>query len=473
MYSGGFRPNDNLQYPSKGREERPDSWSNRINEHSKGHVEERRDKGRISKFEPARPIDHPREIEEEMKRSVSRNRESRSPRRDRSPLRERFKRHSPSPGSPRRSWALEKRRSPEDTDVPPPPSWPGQNHSRLLKDIRDKREHFPQRVEETRGVTWDMNKYEPIQGEGREIRTITGDRRTFEPPLITVRKDLEKWKPMENDSPKRSPPRYKPEENERALRKKDIESRFEDFRTQDERRACSDRGFEEPRRDEERRFKSDYTDAAELSKIKEELTRRIEKKTEILKKQEELQNEIEDVYKRASDFTKKVEYKKCDRRQSDYKEHRRRDDLDPKEFDLPTLTRLKEERRDRNYDRVESRKKGKDETLRPDAPKIDGIRVKRHKAAEAIADKIFDKFGGMLPKDIANCVKNELKFFILKILKRIFGEEDVSFIEMIIKFNSKHSTKDEEDIYDSILAGFPNQFRNLKRPAKGEDAFGF
>lgn len=52
-----------------------------------------------------------------------------SPRsRSRSPVKDRFRRHSPSPRSPRRSWALEKRRSPEVVrEPPPPPLWPGQN----------------------------------------------------------------------------------------------------------------------------------------------------------------------------------------------------------------------------------------------------------------------------------------------------------------------------------------------------------
>lgn len=45
--------------------------------------------------------------------------------RSRSPVKDRFRRHSPSPRSPRRSWALEKRRSPEILP-PPPPLWPGQ-----------------------------------------------------------------------------------------------------------------------------------------------------------------------------------------------------------------------------------------------------------------------------------------------------------------------------------------------------------
>ncbi|XP_047508849.1 uncharacterized protein LOC125052213 isoform X3 [Pieris napi] len=466
-YSGGFRQNENVRYTTKGREERADPWSNRVGEHNKSHPEDRRDMGRMAKFEHPRSIEHSRVMEDEVKRSSSRNRESRSPRRDRSPIRDRFKRHSPSPRSPRRSWALEKRRSPEDAVVPPPPIWPGQDHN-AIKDIREKRKPYPTQAQASRGPTWDMNKYEPTIDERREIRTTADDRRVF--ASIQVRKDLEKWKPIGNDSPKLSPPRYKPEENERALRKRDIEIRHQDHRMQDnERKIRPERKeFEEPRRDDERHYKTAFTDASELSKIKEELTRRIEKKSEILKKQEELQKEIEDVYKRAADFTKKAEYRKGDRRHDDYNEQRKRDDLDPKEFDLPTLTRLKEERRERYYEREDMRPESRDKISRHEDSRADDGSEKRNKACEAITDKILEKFGGMLPKDILLRVQKEMKLAVRKILNRMFGDEDVSFIEMIIKFNSKHSTKDEEDIYDRVLSSFPYQFKNIKRPAKDE-----
>ncbi|CAH4037488.1 uncharacterized protein LOC123717447 isoform X1 [Pieris brassicae] len=468
-YSGGFRQNENVRYANKGREERADPWTNRVGEHNKSHAEDRRDMGRMAKFELPRSIEHSRVMEDEVKRSSSRNRESRSPRRERSPIRDRFKRHSPSPRSPRRSWALEKRRSPEDAEVPPPPIWPGQDHS-AIKDIREKRKPYPAQAQASRGPTWDMNKYEPTLNERREIRTTADDRRVFERPSIQVRKDLEKWKPIGNDSPKLSPPRYKPEENERALRRRDIEIRHQDHRMQDnERKIRPDRKeFEEPRRDDERHYKSAFTDASEFSKIKEELTRRIEKKSEILKKQEELQKEIEDVYKRAADFTKKAEYRKGDRRHDGYKEQRSRDDLDPKEFDLPTLTRLKEERRERYYEREDTRPESRDKISRHEDSRADDASEKRNKACESITDKILEKFGGMLPKDILLRVQKEMKVAVRKILNRMFGDEDVSFIEMIIKFNSKHSTKDEEDIYDRVLASFSYQFKNIKRPAKDE-----
>ncbi|XP_022130507.2 uncharacterized protein LOC111004014 isoform X3 [Pieris rapae] len=467
-YSGGFRQNENVRYATKGREERAEPWSNRVGEHNKSHAEDRRDMGRMAKFELPRSIEHSRVMEDEVKRSSSRNRESRSPRRDRSPIRDRFKRHSPSPRSPRRSWALEKRRSPEDAEVPPPPIWPGQDHT--IKDVREKRKPYAVQTQDSRGPTWDMNKYEPTLDECSQIRTTADDRRVFGRGLIQVRKDLEKWKPIGNDSPKLSPPRYKPEENERALRRKDLEIRHQDHRMQDsERKIRPERKeFEEPRRNDDRHYKTAFTDASELSKMKEELTRRIEKKSEILKKQEELQKEIEDVYKRAADFTKKTEYRKGDRRHDEYKEPRSRDDLDPKEFDLPTLTRLKEERRERYYERQDTRPDSRDKISRHEDSRADEASQKRNKACEAITDKILEKFGGMLPKDILLRVQKEMKLAVRKILLRMFGDEDVSFIEMIIKFNSKHSTKDEEDIYDKVLSSFPYQFKNIKRPAKDE-----
>lgn len=58
--------------------------------------------------------------------------------RSRSPIKDRYRRHSPSPRSPRsprRSWALEKRRSAEEIrEPPPPPLWPGQDTEDKTKD---------------------------------------------------------------------------------------------------------------------------------------------------------------------------------------------------------------------------------------------------------------------------------------------------------------------------------------------------
>ncbi|CAK1549176.1 unnamed protein product [Leptosia nina] len=478
MYADGFRPIDKLQY-TQGREDRIDRWSNREQKIRKVHDEER---GRMTKFEPARPMEIPRIIEKELKRSRSRNRESRSPRRDRSPLRDRYKRHSPSPRSPRRSWALEKRRSPEDAKVPPPPSWPVEESQRM-KDCHDKRQSYSKRIDEPRGPVWDINKYESKFEDQRDNRS-GDDRRNFEHANIASRKDAAKWKAVGNDSPKRTPPRYNPEKNERTLRRNEVDARHEERRHEESRMRLNRREFEENRREpDDRRYGSEFKDASELAQLKQDLSRRIEKKSEILKKQEELHKEIEDVYKRAVDFTKKAEmYKKSDRsRERDYNNERHRDEHDPKDFNLPTLSRFNEERHsDWKYQRDNIRPKSREgktshhheenKMVESNYPitKSPGSKTKREKACEAVSEKILTKFGDMLPKDISVRVFDELKYAVSKIFKAMFGDEDVSFIEMIIKFNSKHSTKDEEKIYDSILSSFPSQYRILKRSAKDE-----
>lgn len=96
--------------------------------------------------------------------------------RSRSPVKDRFRRHSPSPRSPRRSWALEKRRSPEvNREPPPPPLWPGQ-------DGEDKPKHpvWETSSEEERGFDdkrgRNEDKYKPRFSPRREVEDRHGFR---------------------------------------------------------------------------------------------------------------------------------------------------------------------------------------------------------------------------------------------------------------------------------------------------------
>ncbi|XP_038217018.1 uncharacterized protein LOC119835958 [Zerene cesonia] len=444
IYSGGYRPNinENVQYPQG----RPDRWSDRVKPFIK-HEEDRREP-RMSKFDSQRGVDHP--VPEGTKRARSQNRESRSPKRDRSPIRDRYRRHSPSPRSPRRSWALEKRRSPDDNEAPPPPSWPGQDPRG--PDSRDKRQSYPDRTGEARPPTWEIPKFEPkTEDIRREPRAVAEEKRHFDRETIAVRKDLMKWKPISTDGPKHPSSRYNPDDNEK---------------------------FAERHEHEDRRYKSNYTDANDLTQIKEELSRRIEKKTEILKKQEELQKEIEDVYKRAVDFTKKAEmYKKGDRRhEEDYRDERRQDQHESKHYDR-NVDRFDQERRnrdeiakkpyiERNRDDFRPEDRSLEEKNKIRRPMSPSQKAKRDKAGEEISEKLLSKYGSHLPEDIKTRVIEEIKFAVSKIFFEMFGNDEVSFIEMVVKFNSKHNIKDQEKIFDEVMKSFPSQYR--KRPAQDE-----
>lgn len=108
-YTGaGFRPNE-TQYPASGarNDAKISPWQNQ-----KINYTIKKDERDISR------MNRPDAVDKKM-----------SPRRSRSrsPVKDRYRLHSPSPRSPRRSWALEKRRSPDAIrEPPPPPLWPGQ-----------------------------------------------------------------------------------------------------------------------------------------------------------------------------------------------------------------------------------------------------------------------------------------------------------------------------------------------------------
>ncbi|VVC92976.1 unnamed protein product [Leptidea sinapis] len=376
MYSGGYRPNDTAQYNlqnvrSEGSSSR---WTVRDKHFGKNLDDDRRDVLRMAKFETPRSSDTARVIED-VHGPRSSNRGSRSPRRERSPLRDRYRRHSPSPRSPRRSWALEKRRSPEVPDeAPPPPVWTAESPKQA--DYRDSR-HSYTHAEQTR----------------------------------------RQWVPISQS-------------------KKEEEARVRQSRHDSRERIRQEA--------QEMHFRAEEKEQVDFLKIKEDLTRRIEQKAVILKKQEELQKEIEDVYKRAVDFTKKAErHRKGDQR---------RDDHSAVE---------KQAQRDIRFDRKDEKRP------KPQNNSISfAIKTKRQKATEELADKILSKFGENLPELIKAQVFEQICDAVSKILNDMYSDNDVSFIEAVIKFNSRHNVKDEEKIFDNVMSKFPLQYRVLKRSAE-------
>ncbi|XP_061381124.1 zinc finger CCCH domain-containing protein 13-like isoform X3 [Danaus plexippus] len=445
MYSGGYRPNVpvDVQYPRK-------DWKDREKQFSpKNVLEDRRDIVRMQNFDIPRASEQQR-MEEEKKRSQSRN--SRSPRREKSPGRHR--RQSPSSRSPRRAWALEKRRSPEGREPPPPPAWPGQDGGEQEYQQRSK---LTDRDVVMKVPVWECKKTDNYSKT---------DRRNFEEQRN--RKELSKWKPV---------PPVNSEENTRFLDddryrkggkygRKEPERRRTLSRDDGERKSYSERHEKDLSRSERdgARYKPDFS--------REEYAGRIEeKKKEILHKQEQLQKEIDEVYKRAVDFTKKAEmYKKGEMNKDfHFKEERHRED---REYEERPHYSFDENRRGRNLDRPNEHKSsnfGKSRDPEDFERKFGvnaAIKIKRLKATDEISEKILHQFAVNIPPDFRKRVSEELKLSVAKILLEMFGEKDVSFIEMLVKFNARHTQKDEERIFEDVMSCLPSHFKTIKRSAQ-------
>ncbi|XP_041986022.1 uncharacterized protein LOC121738188 isoform X4 [Aricia agestis] len=159
MYSSGFRPNvrDDKPYPRGSR------WQEREQFPDRNLGPHNSELNRFSNQQMGK---------EEKTKSRSLTRESI---RDRSPIRA-PKRHSPSPRSPRRSWALEKRHSPDLKEAPPPPVWPGQDSH-----FQRPNPHYQDRKEEP----W--NKI---------------DKRHRAPPSFDEKDSIRNWKPRAAEPPR-------------------------------------------------------------------------------------------------------------------------------------------------------------------------------------------------------------------------------------------------------------------------------
>ncbi|CAB3247091.1 unnamed protein product [Arctia plantaginis] len=475
MYSGGFRSSDhdNVQYPIPGmRQEQSDSWHRQIDEQTipmKQRDVERRQMAR-------------ERVPEQIEKRYSPSRKSRSPvRRDRSPIRDRFKRNSLSPRSsysPRRSWALEKRRSP---DAPPPPIWPVQNPDR--EHGRSIRPNFAEKDEKP--------KHQPIW-EGRSLKEEElrsrhpEDRRSYEEAKIRVAKEL-----MERESSAHagSNDRYQ----QKFPPREDYGERRDIYRRRDlpERKPLADYRDLPRRPREEDRF-DDY------NRRRESPHREIKNDTP-----KDFDKDFEDIYNRAVQFKKKTEElrKSGSRKRDDFDDNRRRDEkIDhprqhyddhgryreeeslrqrEREDRLPRDDRRLDDRFDDDRTRRESDRRDdyrssdnqQNEKSRQIETSNNSNSQKREKAIEEIAQKILEKNEEYknVQGDQRRYILEELKQIVTKIVYEMFGDSEVSFIEVIIKYQARYNLKDEAKILQDAIRSLPKQFRTIKRHAPESD----
>ncbi|KAJ8706093.1 hypothetical protein PYW07_010870 [Mythimna separata] len=505
MYSGGYRPNnrETVQYPMQGMrqpEPRISPWQRERDDPNvamKKQEDDRRDMARMQIRDriPDAAVD--------VKRAIPPQRKSRSPvRRDRSPLRDRYKRHSPSPRSshsPRRSWALEKRRSPEIRDAPPPPSWPGQN-------VRDtdyprNRPNFPEReVEKTKHVpVWEPRAIddEP-RGRRSDIpegrRPDMSERRPFIEEKMRPVKEIPVREPVphsiHNERFVQREPKFSPRDDYDAERRDNYRRREPSLERKPHPQHSQREEFDPARRPrdlEERAHPDDHHRRREPS------PRHSSRKDEPI--DPAIDKDFEDIYKRALQFKKKAEELRRlgSKRRDDFleEEHSRSHHSERERDERPQ--RYEERHRFREE---ELRARERDERPREDRPRDDGprrdyhreeypkerdriddsrpgkrftvspfIRAKRDKAVEEISNKILDRHDNYreLQGEQRNRVLEELKLAVARIVFDMFGDGDVSFIEIIIKYQAKYNLKDEEKILQEVTASLPSQFRVIKR----------
>lgn len=465
IYSGGYRPNvRDVQYPTTHTLPRQD-WQDREKAFPPKTIiedRERRDVPRLQKFDIHRISDQQRPMEQETKRSRSHS--SRSPRRDRSPIRDRYRRHSPSPRSPRRSWALEKRRSPQKRETPPPPVWPGNNSEDYSQQSRPK---ISAREVEKHVPVWETR-------DKRRDDYTTENRRNFE-EQIRMKKEMEKWKPIPQSDTQESS-RMVDEDRihkESKFVKKEFETR-RDYREDDMRKSHTDKlqkGYQRQDR-EDIRYKSEHEQKDDIPRKREEYAGRIEeKKKEILQKQEQLQKEIDEVYKRAVDFTKKAElYRKSEHKKDSYDSDRDRDRVSgPKNYERSKQDSYEKQSRNvpfQEHNRSYASRIDKEAEIEQSNPA--DVKAKRNKAILEISEKIMHKYGSTLPSEMHRRIHSELKWTLNRRLNEMFGKKDVSFIEIIVKFNSSHSAKDEKNMFDEIMYSMSGHVRNAKRTTQGK-----
>lgn len=484
MYSGGYRPNvhENVPYPVQGmRPEQSGPWQRHRDDTSTA-MKKQDDDRRDTRMPLARE-----RIPDQADKRYSPSRKSRSPnRRDRSPIRA-FKRNSPSPRSsysPRRSWALEKRRSP---DAPPPPSWPDHNRpSRpnfAEKDVKPK--HHP---------VW-----EPKSFKDDDIRTRRpDDTRQFEEAKLRIAKDLMERPPasqtLAHDRYQREP-KFSPRD--------DYDQRRDNFH----RRESPDRkphrdDFELERRPREDVRPDDYNRRRQSPHHdrKPDLPKNVDK-------------EFEDIYNRALQFKKRAEElrKSGSKKRDEFEDDRRHGEKERDErqryedrgrYREEESQRLRE-REDRHDGRVRDDRMDYDRS-RDDRQRHEGdhrsdyhhrdiqherehdkiidddkmkrfstnetIRQKRAKAVDEIATKILERSDEYkhVQGETRNRIMEELTLAVSKIISSMFGEADVSFIEIIIKYQARYTVKDEMRILQDVIQSLPKQFRVLKRHAPGK-----
>ncbi|XP_073965953.1 uncharacterized protein isoform X2 [Choristoneura fumiferana] len=567
MYPGGYRPNahEKVKYPIQGQrpvETRDSPWQQERDKAMFNEVLKKREEERSARM----PFERPGLRLDKDQRSHS-PRKSRSPlRRDTSPSRDRYKRHSPSPRSPRRSWALEKRRSPDLGEAPPPPIWPGQasrdekrpdfadvetkrkpvwDYKKDISDTRrpedDRRFPAPEGIRVRRDLgpivppehreelefkphdrfprdgpkfsprdDFDKKvpKFNPRDDFDKKVGPKFSPRDDFEKkgPKFSPRDDFEKKGPkfsprddFEKKGPKFSPrddfdkkgpkfsprddfdkrpkfsprddfikvPKFSPRDDyqEPKVSRDDLMRKDPKFGHDIDRPKFSPRDDYEDRRDDIRKhdlsdwkpreipLKPPERDVYRGDFPKRDEPSRIELRRDVLRKMsEELDKQFEDVHKRAQDFHKRAEEYRRDDRKREYE----RGPPQPKPFE----DRHHDE--DRRDFRIEERRKedwNTDEHLKNKAIIIAAIKAKKEKATQEISQKILDKHNidAEAPQNSRIC--EELRVSVGKLINEMFGDNDVSFIELVIKFNAKYSGAGEDKILRDVMASFPSQFR--------------
>lgn len=493
MYSGSYRPSlhENVQYPILGLRQQNTHNSPWQQERDKGMLgamkkeEDRREPSRMPKFESR--------IDSNIgPKRLSSPRKSRSPlRRERSPH-ERYRKHSRSPSSrsPRRSWALEKRRSPDDREAPPPPIWPGQQGPREDNPYRQSRPSFPpDKIKQT--PIWeprfdDKNDRRDRRPEIEErrfdeirVRTDLGERAMIpaghsEPsPRIRDLKPEDRFPPRDPKYEQREP-KFEPRREPKFEPREEF-ARGDDFRRQNVERRYDRQDF----RDEPQRQSDDYRPkdnrSRHLEPRKEEIPRREEyprrdEARPLTKAQETFQKEFDDIYKRAQEFREKAEEMRRKEEQHgregrDIERHEPRDDRRHRDDDRRSDIRHETRFDDRQFGKRELDWKVEEEKRNA---AIMALKAKKDKAIEEIAEKMMHKFGSDWNTDMKKRVMEELRLSLAKILKDMFGNADVSFIEMVVKFNAKFDTKSQAKIFDDVMSSFPSHYRTMKRLTEGK-----
>lgn len=98
------------------------------------------------------------------------------------------------------------------------------------------------------------------------------------------------------------------------------------------------------------------------------------------------------------------------------------------------------------------------------------IKVKRFKAAEEISNKLMNKkpIVAGLSREARLRVMEELKKTVSHKLNELFDTEDVSFIELVIKFKSRISDAEKDKIFDDVIKSLPSRLRNMKALGEGK-----
>lgn len=101
--------------------------------------------------------------------------------------------------------------------------------------------------------------------------------------------------------------------------------------------------------------------------------------------------------------------------------------------------------------------------------------MKRDKAIEEICKKLLDKHPQYQPakEEYRARIMEELQLAIARIVFDMFGDSDVAFIEIIIKFQAKYSYKDEDKILQDVMSSLPSHYRASKRQAPGKLIIGY